>query len=58
MADPPRSPESESGVPPDRDGAARNRPRRALVLAVVAAVALIALLIFLHLSGAVGPGAH
>jgi hypothetical protein len=34
------------------------RPRWGLVLVVVVAVALVALMVFLHLTGTIGPGLH
>lgn len=47
-------PEHEKQPSPEPRGA----PRWAIVLGVVAAGALLALLIALHLSGAIGPGVH
>ncbi len=59
MADPPRHPENEedTGVGPDH-GAPRSTRRWAFVLGIVMAIALVALMIFLHLTGTLGPGVH
>ncbi|MDP9300819.1 MAG: hypothetical protein M3P43_07985 [Actinomycetota bacterium] len=59
MADPPRHPgtEENAGVGPD-GGAASETPRWVLVFGIVIVIALIGLMILLHLTGILGPGAH
>ena len=59
MADPLRSPEDADGARrgPEQD-ASRGTPLWVVVVAIVAAVALLGLIVFLHLSGAIGPGIH
>ncbi len=59
MADPPRSPETEDDGSrgPDRGAATRTR-RWPFVLGIIVAIALLGLMVFLHLNGTLGPGAH
>jgi hypothetical protein len=59
MVDPPSDPDSadNTGVAPDR-GATGNTPRWVLVLGIVIAIVLVLLLVVLHLTGVLGPGAH
>jgi hypothetical protein len=59
MADPARHPETEehTGAGPDR-GAATSRPRWVFVLGIIIAIALVGLIVLLHLTGTIGPGAH
>jgi hypothetical protein len=58
MADPSRTPEpGEAGPGPDR-GTTSGPARWKVVVGIVIAVALLGLIVFLHLSGAIGPGAH
>lgn len=59
MADRVRSHESpdDPGRGPDR-GPASGSPRWRAVAAIIITVALLGLIVFLHLSGAIGPGAH
>jgi len=59
VADPPHSPETEddAGGGPDR-GAANSTPRWVFVLGIIIATALLGLMVFLHLSGTLGPGVH
>ncbi len=58
MADPPRSPNTDD----DRRGAdgpaASSTPRWVLVLVAVVAIVLLGLMVFLHLTGTIGPGLH
>jgi hypothetical protein len=59
MADRPSSPENEGDAHRVPDGgAATNRPRWGLVLVVIVAIALVGLMVFLHLTGTLGPGLH
>lgn len=59
MADPSRSPGAERPAGRDRDRGAANRTSRwAIVLGVVVAIALLALIVLLHATGTLGPGAH
>jgi hypothetical protein len=58
MADPHRSPEdakARRGAAPD---APTGGPRWKVVVAIVLVIALLGLIVFLHLSGAIGPGTH
>ena len=59
MADPLRSPEDADGARrgPDQ-GAPSGTPRWVIVTAIVLAIALLGLIVFLHLSGAIRPGIH
>jgi hypothetical protein len=59
MADPLRSPEETGGVQrrPDQ-GTPSGAPRWVVVVGIVLAIALLGLIVFLHLSGAIGPGTH
>ena len=59
MADPPRTPgtEKDAGQSPDR-GASPGAPRWVFVLGIIIAIALVGLMVFLHLTGTLGPGAH
>ena len=59
MADPPPYPDAgdDTGVGPER-GSASGTPRWVPVLGVVIATVLALLLVVLHLTGVLGPGAH
>jgi hypothetical protein len=59
MADPSHSPETgdNTGRGPDRE-ATSGTPRWMVIVGIVIAVVLLGLIVFLHLSGAIGPGAH
>jgi hypothetical protein len=59
MADPLRSPEDAHGARrgPDQ-GAPSGTPGWVVVVGIVLAIALLGLIVFLHLSGAIGPGVH
>jgi hypothetical protein len=57
MADPSHTPETGDGRGPDH-GASGGTPRWLGVVGIVIAVALLALIVFLHVSGAIGPGVH
>jgi hypothetical protein len=58
MADPPPYPDSDdTGMRPDRESA--TSPRRWVpVLGILSAIVLVLLLVVLHLTGVIGPGAH
>jgi hypothetical protein len=59
MADPPRSPETKDDARPGPDrGAARSTPRWVFLLGIIIAIALLGLMVFLHINGTLGPGAH
>ncbi len=59
MADRPSSPETEGDAHRVPHGeAATRRPRWVLVLVVIVAIALVGLMVFLHLTGTLGPGLH
>jgi hypothetical protein len=59
MADQLRSPEDADSARrgPDQ-GAPNGTPRWVVVVGLVLAIALLGLIVFLHLSGAIGPGSH
>lgn len=59
MADQPRTPETRDGTdrPPAR-GPTSGTARWLVVVGIVVAVGLLALIVFLHLTGAIGPGVH
>jgi hypothetical protein len=59
MADPSHSPETgdEAGRGPDQEPTS-GAPRWVVVVGIVIAVVLLGLIVFLHLSGAIGPGTH
>jgi hypothetical protein len=59
MSDAPHSPETgeDAGRGPDRE-ATSGTPRWVVIVGIVIAVVLLGLIVFLHLSGAIGPGAH
>lgn len=59
MSHSPRSPDraDDPGSPPDPG--TESGPRRwVVVLGIVLAIAVLGLIVFLHLSGAIGPGTH
>jgi hypothetical protein len=58
MADPSQSPETDDAGPGPDHRATSGTPRWVVIVGIVIAVALLALIVFLHLSGAIGPGAH
>jgi hypothetical protein len=59
MEDPRRSGETEGDAPKGpAGGAAKPRSRWGLFLAIVIVVALLGLIVYLHLTGALGPGTH
>jgi hypothetical protein len=59
MADPLRSPEDadRARAGPEQEPS-RGTPRWVVVVAIGLAIALLGLIVFLHLSGAIGPGIH
>jgi hypothetical protein len=59
MADPLRSPEDADRARrgPEQD-ASRGTPRWVVAVAIILAIALLGLIVFLHLSVAIGPGIH
>ncbi|HEY3212398.1 MAG TPA: hypothetical protein VGL16_04245 [Actinomycetota bacterium] len=64
MADPLRSPEDADRARrgPEQDASrgtpSRGTPRWVVAVATILAIALLGLIVFLHLSGAIGPGIH
>ena len=59
MADPSHSPHpgDDAGHRPDH-GATGGTPRWVVLVAIVIVAALLGLIVFLHLTGAIGPGVH
>ncbi len=59
MQEPRRSPETQGEIRPEPDGgSAKPRSRWGLLLAIAIVVALVGLMVYLHLTGALGPGVH
>jgi hypothetical protein len=58
MNDPPRHPGTDGGGGPVSEGPPGAASRWKVVLVVTIAIALLALIILLHLTGTIGPGAH
>jgi hypothetical protein len=58
MPDPPPSPETGNDADGPSGAPAGGPPRWVVIIGIVAAVAVLGLIIFLHLSGAIGPGIH
>ncbi|HZD71560.1 MAG TPA: hypothetical protein VFA45_22410 [Actinomycetes bacterium] len=59
MADPPRSPDPGDHARRGADaGAGGGTPRWLLILGAIVAVAVLGLMVFLHLTGTLGPGLH
>ena len=59
MADPLRPPEDAgSARRGPNPGAPRSTPGWVVVIGIVLAIVLLGLIMFLHLSGAIGPGVH
>ena len=58
MADPLRSPEDADRARRRPEDASRGTPRWVVAVAIILAIALLGLIVFLHLSGAIGPGTH
>lgn len=58
MTDPPRHPGTEEHRAPDPEGSTDGASRWRVVLGVTIAIAVLALIILLHLTGTIGPGAH
>jgi hypothetical protein len=58
MTDPPRRPQSEQNGDPSTVGSRSGASRWGIVVGIAIAVTLIALIVLLHLTGTIGPGAH
>ena len=59
MADPLRSPDDTDRARRGSDqDAPSGAPRWVVVVGIVLSIALLGLIVFLHLSGAIGPGSH
>ena len=59
MADPLRSlEEADRARRGPEQHASRGTPRWVVAVAIILAIALLGLIVFLHLSGAIGPGTH
>jgi hypothetical protein len=58
MIDPPRHPGTDGDGGPAPEGPPGSPPRWKVVLGVTIAIALLVLIILLHLTGTIGPGAH
>jgi hypothetical protein len=59
MSEPPPSPETGNDADHGPGGAPAGGPARwVVVIGIAVAVAVLGLIIFLHLSGAIGPGIH
>ena len=58
MTDPPRHPGTNGNGGPGPEGPPGGASRRRVVLGVTIAIALLALIVLLHVTGTIGPGAH
>jgi type VI protein secretion system component VasF len=59
MADLPSHPDSDdAGAGPGREPTTTRTPRWVSVVATIVAIAVVMLLVALHLTGVLGPGAH
>jgi len=58
MSDPPRHPGTDGDGGPAPEGSPGGTPRWMVVLGITMAIALVALIVLLHLTGTIGPGAH
>jgi len=58
MTGPPRHPGTDVNGGPGHEGSPGGASRWGVVLGVTIAIALLALIVLLHLTGTIGPGAH
>jgi hypothetical protein len=58
MTDPPRHPRSDGDGGSGPEGSPGGASRWKVVLGVTIAIALLALIVLLHTTGTIGPGAH
>ena len=58
MTDPPRHPGTDVNGGPGPERSPGGASRWKVVLGVTIAIALLALIVLLHLTGTIGPGAH